>query len=138
MLSAVPVFARIVSGVAAGLEFHPVIAAVTAAVAAGLAGYRKAPHSRVWMAAAVLIAGWAIGDGLRVASAPGAVGFLAAWGVTGFAVGYALPAFAGGYVGRQVHKGTGYLSAGAVAIMLVSAISALSAPIAAALLRAAS
>jgi hypothetical protein len=138
VLNGLPVLTRILSGVATGLAFHPLFAVVSAALAAGLSGYRRAPRSRVWWSLAVLLGGWALGEGVRVAGSHGGTAYLAAWAVTGFAVGYALPAFAGGYVGRQVHKGTGYLSAGAVAVMLVSAFAALSAPIAAALLKVAS
>jgi hypothetical protein len=138
VLNGLPVLARILGGVAAGLGFHPIFAAVSAAIAAGVSGYRRAPRSRVWWSLAVLLSGWALGEGIGVAASHGGTAYLAVWAVTGFAVGYASPAFAGGYVGRQVHKGTGYLSAGAVAIMLVSAFAALSAPIAAALLKVAS
>jgi hypothetical protein len=87
------------------------------------------------LAAAVVLVGWALGDGIRIAGSPGTTLELAAWAVTGLAVGYALPAYAGAYVGRQVHKGTGYLSAGVVAIMLVSAFSALAGPVGALLSR---
>lgn len=126
---------RILGGVAAGLAFHPLFAALSAALAAGLSGYRRAPRWRVWLSAGVLVAGWVVGEGIRVAASHAQVPYVAAWAVTGFALGYALPAFAGGYVGRQVHKGTGYLSAAAVALMLVGALAALSAPIAVALAR---
>jgi hypothetical protein len=135
VLSGASVFARVAAGVAAGLQFHPIYAAAAAALAAGLAGYRRAPRSRVWWAAAVLIAGWALGDGIRIAGSSGTAAYLTAWAVTGLVIGYVLPALAGAYVGRQVHRGTGYLSAGAVAIMLVVAISAVAAPIAGALMR---
>jgi hypothetical protein len=62
--------------------------------------------------------------------------YLAAWALTGLGIGYVLPAVAGAYVGRQVHRGTGYLSAGAIAIMLVFALSTVAAPIADAVARA--
>lgn len=123
---------------AAGLQFHPVFAAVSAALAAGLAGYRRAPRWRPWLSAAVLLLGWTVGDGIRIAGTSGTTAFLAAWAITGLAVGYVLPAFVGAYIGRQVHKGTGYLAAGAVALMFVSALSAAADPIAGALQRVAS
>jgi hypothetical protein len=123
---------------AAGLQFHPVAAAVAAALAAGLAGYRKAPRWRPWLAGGVVLAGWAVGDGIRIAGSSATTPYLLAWGLTSLLVGYALPAVTGAYVGRQVHKGTGYLSAGVVALMLVAALAALSDPIASALMRAVS
>jgi hypothetical protein len=135
VLSAGPAFARILAGIAAGFQFNPVFAAVSAAVAAALAGYRKAPRSRPWWAAAVVAAGWAAGDGIRVAGSSAAAPYLAAWALTGLLVGYAFPAFAGAYVGRQVHKGTGYLAAAAVALMLVPALSVVAEPVANALTR---
>jgi hypothetical protein len=66
-----------------------------------------------------------VGDGIRVAGAAWSPAYLAAWAFTGLAFGYLLPAFAGAYVGRLVHRGTGWLAAGAVALMLVPALSAL-------------
>jgi hypothetical protein len=79
---------------------------------------------------AVLFAGWALGDGIRLVASGGSEPYLAAWALTGLGIGYVLPALAGAYVGRQVHRGTGYLSAGAIAIMLVFALSTVAAPIA--------
>jgi hypothetical protein len=131
------VLRAIAAGVASGLQFHPLFAAATAALAGALAGYRKAPRARSWYAAGVVLAGWAIGDGLRIAGSTAAVPTLVAWAVTGLAVGYALPALLGAYVGKQVHRGTGYLAAAVVAIMFVSAVAALAGPIADALMRAA-
>jgi hypothetical protein len=115
----------ILAGVAMGLQFHLVAAAVSATVAAALSGYRRAPRGRFWWSSAVIVAGWAVGDGIRLAGAKAAPAYLAAWAVTGLAFGYALPALAGAYVGRQVHRGTGWLAAGAVALMLVPALSVL-------------
>jgi hypothetical protein len=129
------VLARIAGGVASGFLFHPIYAAVAAALAAGLAGYRGAPRSRPWWATAVVVVGWVLGDGIRIAGSPGTNVELAVWACTGLAIGYALPAYAGAYIGRQVHKGTGYLSAGVVALMLVSAFSALAGPVGALLAR---
>jgi hypothetical protein len=136
VLTAVPVVASILDGVAAGLRFHPVFAAFAAAAAAGLVGYRRAPRSRTWFAAGVVLVGWAVGDGIRIAAATGPLPYLIAWALTGLAVGYALPALAGAYVGRQVHRGTGYLSAAAVALMVVAALAALAEPVAVALTKA--
>ena len=138
MLSGATVLIGILTGVAAGLQFNPLFAAVTAALAAALSGFRRAPRTRVWISAVVVVAGWVVGDGIRIAATSGATAYLAAWALTGLAVGYGLPAFAGAYVGRQVHKGTGYLSAAAVAVMLVGALSVLSDPLASALMRIAS
>jgi hypothetical protein len=128
--------AAILDGIAAGLRFHPVFAALAAAVAAGLAGYRKAPRSRIWFASAVVFAGWLVGDGIRILGATAPAAHLVAWGLTGLAVGYALPAAAGAYVGRQVHKGTGFMSAIAVALMVVAAVASLGEPVASALIKA--
>lgn len=118
-------FGSLVTGVATGLQFNPLAAAVSAPIAAALFGYRRAPRSRMWWSAAVLLAGWAVGDGIRLAGSGAPPAFLVAWAVTGLAFGYALPGVAGAYVGRQVHCGTGWLSAGAVALMLVPALSVL-------------
>jgi len=134
VLSGATVLSRVLAGVAAGFQFHPVFAAVFSAAAAGLAGYRKAPRARVWWAVAVVLAGWLLGDGIRVAGSSGEPTYLIVWALAGLAVGYVVPALLGAYVGRQVHRGTGYLSAAAIAIMLVGALSALADPIATALM----
>jgi hypothetical protein len=117
--------ASVAAGVSAGLLFDPLVASVTAAVSAALSGYGGAPRSRWLMSAAVVLAGWAFGDGVRIAGSLGSPAQLAAWALTGLAFGYVLPAVAGAYVGRQVHRGTGWLAAGAVALMLAPALSAL-------------
>jgi hypothetical protein len=135
VLSAATVLGQLVTGVASGLQFNPIAAALAATLAAGLSGYRRAPRSRIWWSAGVVLAGWAAGDGVRIAGSSGSSLHLAAWAVAGLAVGYAAPAALGAYVGRQVHRGTGYLSAGAVALMLVPALSALADPIATALVK---
>jgi hypothetical protein len=126
----------ILAGVAMGLQFHPWAAAVAATVAAALSGYRRAPRGRMWWSAGVIALGWAAGDGIRLAGANAEAGYLAAWAVTGLAFGYALPAFAGAYVGRQVHRGTGWLAAGAVALMLTPVLSSLGGALSAGLWRA--
>jgi hypothetical protein len=132
------VLSEIAAGAALGLRFAPLYAAVTAAAAAALDGHRRAPRSRAWLAAFVVIAGWIAGDGIRIAGSSARVSTLMTWAVVGLAVGYAMPAIAGAYVGRQVHKGTGYLSAAVVALILVSALAAVAGPIADALMRAVS
>jgi hypothetical protein len=130
------VFTSAVAGLATGLQFNPLSAAVSAVVAAALTGYRRAPRSRIWWAAAVLLVGWAAGDGIRVAGSSAKAPFLAAWAIAGLASGYVLPAVAGSYIGRQVHRGTGWLSAGAVALMVVPALSTVAGTLSGALLRA--
>lgn len=128
-------FAHIAAGAALGLQFHPLFAAATAALAAALAGFPKARRSRTWWAAGVVLAGWVAGDGIRIAGSSAAASSLLVWAFASLVVGYALPAIAGAYVGRQVHRGTGYLSAAIVAVMFVSAFAALAHPIADALMR---
>ena len=135
MLAAAGSIGAVTAGVASGLQFDPLTAAVSAVLAAALTGYRRAPRSRLLWAAAVLLAGWAVGDGIRIAGASGGTAFALAWAVTGLAFGYALPAIAGAYVGRQVHRGTGWLAAGAVALMLVPALSLLADTLSGALMR---
>jgi hypothetical protein len=131
----VTVPADIAAGAALGLQFHLVFAAVTAAGAAAIAGYRRAPRSRSWLAAGVVLTGWAAGDGVRIAGSSAGIAVLVPWALAALAIGYALPAAAGAYVGRQVHRGTGYLSAAVVALMFVSTLSAVAGPIADALMR---
>ena len=122
----------ILAGVSTGLQYHLTAAALSSVAAAALSGYGRAPRSRLWWSAAVLLAGWAIGDGVRVAGAvfrPAAPEYIAAWALTGLAIGYVLPAVAGGYVGRRVHRGTGWLAAGAVALLLAPALYAVADPV---------
>jgi hypothetical protein len=108
-------------GTAAGLQFNLVVAALTAALAAGVSGYRRAPRSRVWWSAAILVAGWLLGEGARLAAA-GTGARAVGWALAGLAAGYILPAVTGAYIGRLVHKGTGYLSAAVVALTMVPAL----------------
>jgi hypothetical protein len=82
----------------------------------------------VW-AWVTLVAAWAIGDGIRIAGSAvsdprygSAYVAVALWAVVSFAVGYALPALAGMFVGRRVTHGTGWLSAGTVALTLSLAL----------------
>jgi hypothetical protein len=85
----------------------------------------------------VLFAGWAFGDGIRMAasagSGPSGLVAGAAWIVTGLGLGYVLPTVIGAVVGRSVFHGTGWLAAGAVALTLTGAIWVLSDRIAVAL-----
>ncbi len=118
-----------VDGLALGLQFNPIAAAVGAMAAAALAGYSKAPRARRLWALLVLVVAWAIGDGIRVVGAvtaeprfqPAYVAVLV-WSLIGFGLGYALPALAGMFVGRRVTRGTGWLSAGAVALTVSLAL----------------
>lgn len=112
-------------GTAAGLQFDLVVAALTAACAAGISGYRRAPRSRLWWSAAVLVAGWLLGEGMRIAAA-GSGPRVLGWALAGLTVGYVLPAITGAYIGRLVHKGTGYLSAAVVALTMVPALASVS------------
>jgi len=141
------VFVSLVLGLESGLRFHWIPAAVTAAAAAAVTGYRRAPRSRDWWAAGILFAGWAIGEGLTAVQwvagnptmfkeTPEAYWLLVTWIPVGLALGYVLPTFAGAYVGRLVHKGTGYLSAAVVALTIVPALATLGGLAAAALERA--
>jgi len=116
-----------------GLQFNPIAAAASSALAAAISGYKRAPRGTYWWSGAIVLSGWAIGDGIRLAGAGQAPAYLAAWAVVGLLFGYAAPAVAGAYVGRRVHLGTGWLAAGAVALMLSPALSALGGALAAAL-----
>lgn len=115
----------VLTGVATGLQFNPMSAGIAAVLAAALVGYRGATRAREWISVLVLLLGWAAGDGVRVVAASAAPVYLALWAVSGFAVGYVTPVLFGAYVGRRVVRGTGWLSAGAVALMLVPALSLL-------------
>lgn len=118
-------------GIALGLQFNPLAATIGAVVAAVLYGFPKAPESRRPIAVAVLALAWLVGDGVRIgaslASSP-PKGWpdwvaLAARALTSALVGYLLPAAAGAIVGRRVTRGTGWLSAGAVALTVAGALS---------------
>lgn len=125
MLSAASATGTIVAGLAAGLQFNPLVAAGASAVAAALSGYPRAPRSHLWWSAAVLLAGWVIGDGISIAGSSTGGQHAVLWALVGLGVGYVAPTVLASYVGRQVHKGTGYLSAAAVALMLAPALAAL-------------
>lgn len=130
MSAAVGFLPALVSGAALGLQFNPVTAVVSAVAAALLAGYSTAPDSRRPLAVGVLALAWVAGDGARIGrvldTAPGDGTLwvaVAAWILVGALVGYALPAAAGIGVGRRVVRGTGWLSAGAVAFTIAGALS---------------
>ncbi|HEY5547967.1 MAG TPA: hypothetical protein VIL17_00050 [Coriobacteriia bacterium] len=115
------------AGAAMGLQFNVVAATVTAVVAAAVAGYPRAPRARVWSAAGILLVGWALGDGIALAGSSGvSAGYGIGWALVSFAVGYVLPAVIGAAVGRAVYRGTGWLAAGAVALAVAPALSAIS------------
>lgn len=109
-------------GTAAGLQFNVIAAALTAALAAGLSGHRRADRTSLLWSGGVVLAGWLIGEGIRLASVASTGALVAGWAIAGLSVGYVLPAVTGAYIGRMVHKGTGYLSAAAVAAMMVPAL----------------
>ncbi|HEX9093772.1 MAG TPA: hypothetical protein VF902_07295 [Coriobacteriia bacterium] len=121
----------LVRGVALGLSFNPVTALVGAVAAAALAGYPGAPDSRRPLALGVLGLAWLAGDGARVGvvvtsarmSGDAAVwAAVVAWVAVGATVGYLAPMLAGITVGRRVLRGTGWLSAGAVALTVAGAL----------------
>jgi hypothetical protein len=123
----------LLTGLALGLSFNPVVSAIGASAAAGVYGFPTAHRdSRAWWLAIVAIA-WLLGDGFRImarvrdavdltpASAmhgPAASALWTAlwvWAVSGLLLGYVTPAAVGSVVGRRVVRGTGWLSAIAVA-----------------------
>jgi hypothetical protein len=139
-----PIAGRVLDALLAGgrlaLEFNPLAAVITVAVAAAFAtakGKRRAADGR-WLV--VALAGWLIGDGLRVFGrardlADGVWAFaptgseawygwvvLAIWALGTLAVGYLLPTLVGASVGRRVTLGTGWLAASAIGVAFVSAL----------------
>ena len=120
----------IVQGAALGLQFNPLTAAVGCVAAAVLAGFPEAPESRRPLAAGVVALAWLLGDGARIGAAlmgnmgttPPAVA-LVVWATVGLLVGYVAPTLAGVAVGTRVVRGTGWLSAGAVAPLFAGALS---------------
>jgi hypothetical protein len=119
---------------AAAFSFNPVASLVGAAVASAL-WTRARSRSGVAGAALVLLAAWAIADGVllvamldRAASQGGGdKPLLVAGGLAAFAIGYALPTWTGVFVGRRVVKGTGWKSAAMVALTAAGALSAIAA-----------
>lgn len=131
----------ITSGLATGVAFNPAFSLVGAAVAAGLYGFPKASRRNLAWAVAALLAAWLLGDGFRVMgrlqdTLAGSAGMpawaaytlLAGWALAGLAFGYAAPAALGAYVGRQVVRGTGWLSAGFVACLTSAGLASLAVP----------
>ena len=118
-------------GIALGLQFNPLTATVGAVAAAVIFGYPKAPDSRRPIAVAVLALAWLVGDGVRIGASLGGSPpkawpdwvAIAARLLASAVVGYVLPAAAGVLVGRRVTHGTGWLSAGAVALTVAGALS---------------
>ena len=119
-------------GVALGLQFNPLTATVGAVLAAVIFGYPKAPEARRPIAVSVLALAWLAGEGVRIGASLATTppkawpdyAALAARVVAGAVVGYVLPAAAGAFVGRRVTRGTGWLSAAAVALTVAGALSA--------------
>ncbi len=129
-------------GLLFAVQYNPLFAAVTAALAAALMGYPKAPRARREWAGLVLLAGWLVGDGLRILARArdyydGVAAFRAAgmalwpgwttlglWALGSLAIGYVVPALVGATVGRRVTHGTGWLAAAAIASALTLAVSA--------------
>lgn len=125
----IPAAAAALAGVRWGLQFNPLAVMVATPAAAALVGYPKAPRSH-WAWSALLLAGaWALGDGLSLAISLGGAhdGATARWAAAAMVavslgIGFVLPALAGAYVGRRVIRGTGWLSAIAVAAMVAGAL----------------
>lgn len=134
-------FGALASGLRFGVAYNPLTAAVASGSAAALAGRPLGRARREAEAVGAVVAGWLLGDGLRVlgrardlhdgvavralGGAPEWAGwaFVASWAVVSLVVGYAAPAAAGAAVGRRVTRGTGWLAAAAVAVALTLAIS---------------
>lgn len=130
-------------GVRVGLHPNPMLGVGSAALAALLGGAPKAPRERRQAAWGALVAGWLLGDGLRILArardlADGAGRLLggrqplwadwvalAVWALVGFLAGYVLPAWVGWQVGRRVTYGTGWLAAAAVAVASSLALASL-------------
>lgn len=120
--------AHVLSGIALGLQYNPVVSVAGAALAAAISGYPAAPRSRWAWSAAILLVAWLAGDGIPVlaaaaaATSAGAAATTVAWAITGVAFGLFLPAALGAYVGRRVTHGTGWLSALVVAATVAGAL----------------
>lgn len=133
-------FQAIGDGLRFATQFNPMVALITAAVAAAIAGYPRARHDRRQWALVIVVAGWLIGDGLRVLGrardvydgygfglvmeAPAWVAWvtLFVWAAGSYGLGYLGPALVGAEVGRRVTHGTGWLAAAGIAAALVLAI----------------
>jgi hypothetical protein len=102
-------------GVALGLQFNPLTSLVGSTVAAVLYGFPA------WRAGEGVAIGRRLADTRPATAADGLP--LAAWVLVSLVVGYAVPAAAGALAGRRVVRGTGWLSAGAVAFTVAGALS---------------
>lgn len=126
----------VIAGSRMALAFNPLVSLVGSAVAAAFiatgTGWRRAVGG-----AALLVLAWFIGDGWMVVSqaravAAGTVGAqfampysalaVSLWALLGIALGYVAPAWAGAYAGRRVVWGTGWLTAGTVAVGVSAAL----------------
>jgi hypothetical protein len=134
-------------GLTFAVRFNPLAAAVTAGVAGAVVGYPRNQQGRRRWAAALVAAGWLVGDGLRVVARardladggstllePGApvwAGWLTLllWAAGSLAIGYLLPTLAGGLVGRRVTFGIRWIAAAAVGSGLALAVSAVAATV---------
>ncbi len=121
------------------LAFNPVTSLFGSAIAAALIA-RRGSRGRSLTGVAVMLAAWAIGDGLIALSmarsawaTAGADGAPAEWTWLGWVLGtlgalllgYVAPTWAGVFVGRRVTWGTGWVSAAVVAGSASGAITAL-------------
>jgi len=124
------------SGWQLGISFNPLASACGAAIAAMLLVRNPGPLR--WVLAVCVIAGaWFLGEGravlelardLDVRSAglsSAAWAEIVLWSGIGLLLGYVLPTWAGVFVGRRVTWGTGWASAGAVAVMASGVATAL-------------
>jgi len=117
-------------GVGLGLQFNPVTSLVGSLVAAVVFGTPRASAARRPLAVAVLAVAWLAGDGVAIGrsiaadppKAPTDWTAVVLWALVGALVGYVVPAAAGALVGRRVTRGTGWLSAGAVALAVAGAL----------------
>ncbi len=137
----------VTAGFELAIRFNPVFAVVGATAAAALAGRRNAPHEHRFWAGSLLVGAWLVGDGMRIIARArdlydgvtrldptlpvwGDWTTLALWAVLGITIGYGIPAWAGAFAGRRVTHGTGWLTAGTIAVATALAISTLVASVA--------
>jgi hypothetical protein len=121
-------------GVGLGLQYSAVTSVIGSVIAAVVLGYPAAPSARRPMAVAVLALAWLVGDGAAIGHSISTTppkgladwAGIALWVGVGALVGYVVPAAAGALVGRSVTRGTGWLSAGAVALSVAGALVVLS------------
>lgn len=128
------------AGYELALAYNPIFAGAFAAVAAALCARRERP-GRTAVGIALLVAGWLVGDGMRVIASARDIAdqtgallpalsvqanwiAVAVWAVAGAGLGYALPAWAGAFVGRRVTFGTGWLAAAAVSVTVSGLVAA--------------